>query len=70
MKSYIIKIGSLYFKSMKLDFGEIETDFIKDIQLSIKEEALLFNDKEQAKLMGNKIFIVTGAKAEVVDYEN
>ena len=66
---YIIKLGELYLKNITLDFLEVKREFIKEIQLSTKEEALSFRNYEEAEAMKKKVFIITGADVGVIDYE-
>lgn len=66
---YIIKVGELYLKNITVDFLEVKTEFIKEIQLSTKEEALSFRNYEEAEAMKKKVFIITGADVGVIDYE-
>lgn len=68
-KEYIIKIGDLYLKNIKVDFYEVKTDFIKEIQLTTKEGAIIFNSYEEAEEMRKKIYIVTGAPSGVIEYD-
>ena len=66
---YIIKVGELYLKNITVDFLEVKAEFIKEIQLSTKEEALSFRNYEEAEAMKKKVFIITGADVGVIDYE-
>lgn len=67
-KDYVIKIGLMYLVNMEVEFYNIETEFIYRITLGEKTEAMLFK-KEDAELMCNKIYIVTGAKGELIEYD-
>ena len=66
---YIIKVGELYLKNITVDFLEVKREFIKEIQLSTKEEALIFRNYEDAEAMKKKVFIITGADVGVIDYD-
>lgn len=68
-KEYIIKVGELYLKNITLDFLEVKTEFIKEIQLSTKDEALSFRNYEEAEAMRKKVFLITGSDVGVIDYE-
>lgn len=70
-KDYLIKAGSFYLSTLDVDFGEIETDFISKIIFVTKGNGeLVFNDKEQAQLFVNKIFINLGLKCNIVEDED
>ena len=66
-KEYIIKLGDLYLTNFKVNMYEIKTEFIEEIKFSLKERALLFNNKEEAELLVNKLYILTGMIAEVIE---
>ena len=66
-KEYIIKVGDLYLKGLTVNLYEVKTEFIEKISFGVKEFALSFLDYEEAKLMKDKIFIILGIKAEVVE---
>lgn len=68
-KEYIIKVGDLYLKNIKVDFLEVKTEFIKELQLTTKEGALIFGNYEEAEAMRKKIFLITGAPAGVIEYD-
>ena len=68
-KEYIIKVGELYLKNITVNFLEVKTEFIKEIQLSTKEEALIFRNYEEAEAMKKKVYIIIGSDVGIIEYE-
>lgn len=65
MKCYKIKIGNMYLYEYYLDEDCIKNEFIKSIELHSTLYTAFIN--EEAQLLANKIFILTGAKCEVIE---
>lgn len=66
-KEYIIKVGDLYLDNFTINKYEVKTEFIEDIKFSLKDSALLFDDKEDAELISKKIFLLLGIQCEVLE---
>ena len=68
-KEYIIKIGDLYLHDFTVDMYEIKTEFIEEVELTIKDKAMKFPTYEEAELISKKLYIILGCTVEVKEDE-
>ena len=65
---YIVKVGNMYLEDIDTSEYSSENEFIRHIELTFVEKNAKKFEEYVAKGIATKIYLVLGAKCEIIQY--